>query len=63
MKKLEIGDVMLEQDIEKVLYSEEEIIDITLGSCAVPYIFPPVSFVSMIATDSRNCAEFLATWN
>ena len=25
-------------------YSEEEIIDITLGSCAVPYIFPPVSF-------------------
>ena len=26
MKKLEIGDVMLEQDIEKVLYSEEEII-------------------------------------
>ena len=26
MKKLEIGDVMLEQDIKKVLYSEEEII-------------------------------------
>ena len=26
LKKLEIGDVMLEQDIEKVLYSEEEII-------------------------------------
>ena len=26
MKKLETGDVMLEQDIEKVLYSEEEII-------------------------------------
>lgn len=26
MKKIEIGDVMLEQDIEKVLYSEEEII-------------------------------------
>ena len=25
-------------------YSEEEIIDITLGSCAVPYIFPPVLF-------------------
>ena len=25
-------------------YSEEEIIDITVGSCAVPYIFPPVSF-------------------
>lgn len=25
-------------------YSEEEIIDITLGSCAVPYIFPPVMF-------------------
>lgn len=25
-------------------YSEEEIIDITLGSCAVPYIFPSVSF-------------------
>jgi hypoxanthine phosphoribosyltransferase len=26
LKKLEIGDVMLEQDIKKVLYSEEEII-------------------------------------
>lgn len=25
-------------------YSEEEIIDITLASCAVPYIFSPVSF-------------------
>ena len=29
MKKLEIGDVMLEQDIEKVLYSEEEIVSKT----------------------------------
>jgi len=29
LKKLEIGDVMLEQDIEKVLYSEEEIVSKT----------------------------------
>ena len=29
MKKLEIGDVMLEHDIEKVLYSEEEIVSKT----------------------------------
>ncbi len=25
-------------------YSEEEVIDITLGSCAVPYIFPSITF-------------------
>lgn len=32
-------------------YEEEEIIDITIGSCAVPYIFPPVNFKGKVYAD------------